>query len=105
MSTRVYGRSDDLVEFRGDVFGETGAFGTDDRDRGVLIVCSDGTLLEAKYGKGGAAVWGIAVLAAGTLLDRVEPCLDEDADLSSDVAHFRDGLKWAFAAKTWEKVG
>ena len=51
MATKVYGASDDLIEFDGDVTGEVGHFGTDDNERGDLIIFSDGTLLEIKYGK------------------------------------------------------
>ncbi len=34
----------------------------------------------------------------------VESCEDEDADPHSDVAHFYDGLRWAYAATEWERV-
>jgi len=104
MSTKIYGESDDLIEFRGDVFGEVGCYGTDEKEHGVLIVCSDGTLLEVKYGKGGQAIWGVTPLAQGALFLNVEPCMDEDADPHSDVAAFSDGLKWAYAARQWERV-
>lgn len=104
MATRVYGESDDLIEFDGDISGEIGAFGTDHEEHGILIICSDGTLLEVKYGKADMGVWGIMPLIQGTLFDRLETCFDEDAKPHSDVVHFRDGLKWAYAAKEWEKV-
>lgn len=104
MATKVYGASDDLIEFEGDVDGEVGAYGTDDRERGVLLVFSDGTLLEAKYGKHDMAVWGITVVKKGTLFVSIDQCDDENADPHSDVANFQDGLKWAYAAKEWEKV-
>lgn len=104
MSTKVYGASDDLVEFDGDVTGEVGCYGTDDKDRGVLVVCSDGTLLEVKYGKGGRGIWGVTPLAKGQLFDCIDICADEDGSPYSDVAHFRDGLKWAYAATSWEPV-
>jgi len=102
--TRIYGCSDDLIEFEGNVDGEVGCYGTDDREQGVMLVCSDGTLLEAKYGKGGAAIWEVKLLAKGPLLDRIDPCLDEDADPHSDQAWFLPGLKWIYAATEWEKV-
>lgn len=104
MATEVYGASDDLIEFEGDVYGEVGAYGTDDREQGVLIVCSDGTLLEVKYGKAGQAIWGITCLKAGELFNRIDPCDDEDADRYSDTAYFNSGLKYAYAAKDWERV-
>ena len=104
MATQIYGQSDDLIEFDGDVYGEVGCYGTDERDRGVLVVCSDGTLLECKYGKHGKGIWGIQVLETGSLLDRIDQCTDEDARPHSDVAHFHDGVKFVYAAKEWEPV-
>lgn len=104
MATKVYGASDDLIEFEGDFSGEVGCYGTDDNERGVLVVMSDGTLLEAKYGKNDDAIWGIKVVKKGTLFDKVDQCDDSDADPHSDVAHFKSGIKWAYAATEWEKV-
>lgn len=105
MSTKIYGQSDDLIEFRGDVGGEVGCYGTDNADHGVLVICSDGTVLEVKYGKGGRGIWGIMLLGRGSLFDRIDPCTSEDADPYSDVAHFRDGMAWAYAAKgDWARV-
>jgi hypothetical protein len=98
MSTRIYGSSDDLIEFEGDVDGEVGCYGTDDAEQGVLVVCSDGTLLEVKYGKDGDAVWGIRVINRGDLFRRIEVCTDPEADPYSDQVIFFDGLKWAYAA-------
>ena len=39
-----------------------------------------------------------ALYRQGELFQRIDACLDEDADPYSDVAHFADGLKWAYAA-------
>lgn len=104
MTTKVYGASDDLIEFEGDFSGEVGCYGTDGDDHGVLVFFSDGTILEVKYGKNDAAIWGVSLVKKGSLLDRIDQCDDEDADIYSDVAHFRDGIKWAYAAKEWEAV-
>ena len=104
MATRIYGASDDLIEFDGDVRGEVSCYGTDDQKHGVLLICSDGTLLEVKYGKADMAVWGVSLLVPGYLFDRVTPCMDENADPYSDVAYFHDGLKWVYAATEWQKV-
>jgi len=101
MTTKVYGASDDLIEFEGEVYGEVCDFGTDERDRGVLLLFSDDTILEVKYGKGGDAIWGIRVLRKGKLLDRVDGCVNENSVPYSDVAHFKNGLKWAKAASDW----
>jgi hypothetical protein len=105
MATEIYGRSDDLVEFEGDVSGECGYYAPEDDADGGLIVCSDGTLLVVKYGKPGlGGVWGLTLLKAGDLFDRIEVCTDEDAERHSDTAHFKDGMKSAWFAARWEKV-
>lgn len=104
MVTRIYGSSDDLVEIEGDIRDEIGCCGTDDKERGVLLVANDGTALEVKYGKGGMAIWGITLLRQGPLFERIEPCTDEDSELYSDVAYFRDGLKSLFAACSWRYI-
>lgn len=102
--TKVYGQSDDLIEFEGDVDGEVGCYGTDDSEHGVLLIFDDGTLIEAKYGKGGLAVWGLTLLRQGSLFDRIDICFDEDAEIHSDIAYFADGLKVAYSATEWERV-
>lgn len=104
MSTRIYGCSDDLIEFEGDFSGEVGCYGTDDQEHGVLVVVSDGTLLEVKYGKGGNGVWGITLIKKGVHYLNIEQCDDEDAEIYSDIANFDDGITWAYAATEWEKV-
>ena len=97
MSTKIYGCSDDLIEFDGDVHGEVC------NDKG-LIICSDGTVLSIKYGKPDLAVWQIIPIRQGKLLIGTDQCFDEDADPYSDAAYFKDGLKWAYVATKWEKV-
>ncbi|MFA6315769.1 MAG: hypothetical protein WC648_05385 [Candidatus Paceibacterota bacterium] len=104
MASNVYGSSDDLIEFSGDVYGEVGCYGTDDNEHGVLVIFSDGTLLEVKYGKCDMGIWGITLIQKGSLFDKIEPCMDENAKPYSDIAIFKDGLKWAYASKEWEKV-
>jgi len=104
MSSKVYGASDDLIEFDGDVTGEVGHYGTDENERGDLIIFSDGTLLEIKYGKADMGIWGIIGIKAGDLFDRIDPCNDEDAHPPSDIAHFKDGLKWAYVATKWQRA-
>lgn len=102
--TKVYGQSDDNIYFEGDVYGQVSKFGTDDAPQGVLLFFSDGTILEVKYGKLGRGIWGITLHNQGELFDRIELCDDEDADIYSDIAYFRDGLKSAIAATEWENV-
>ncbi len=101
IGSHIYGASDDLIEFEGEVSGECG-YGVD--DSGALVVCSDGTVLTMKYGKGRLGIWQITVLTAGALFCGVEECRDEDAARHSDVANFQHGLKWAYVAREWERV-
>lgn len=105
MSTRVYGASDDLIEFEGELFGEVGCYGTDDREQGVLLTFSDGTLAEVKYGKGGRGIWEIKVLQKGSLFLRLEICDDEDASPYSDELFFKPGKLTAYASTgSWQNV-
>lgn len=104
MATKIYGTSDDLIEFDGDVYGEVTRFGTDEQRRGVLVILSDGTLLEVKYGKNGDALWEVKLIKPGSLFSHIEPCFEETYAGYSDIAYFKDGLKWAYAAMEWEKV-
>lgn len=101
MSTKVYGCSDDLVEIEGDVTGEVPA------SKGALLIFSDDTLLELKYGKDNKAIWGIDLLQAGSLFAGLTICLDEESDLYSDEALFEDGLEYAYSltrSGDWEEV-
>ena len=102
--TRIYGCSDDLIEFDGDFSGEVGVRDDDDEKEGTLIVCSDGTVLDVKYGKGGRGIWQVTLLRKGDMLDRIDQCSDEDADPYSDVAIFSGALSWAYAAGDWAMV-
>lgn len=61
--TIVYGSSDDLIEVEGGkCAGEVGCYGTDNREHGVLLVFSDGTLLEVKYGKNDEGIWEVKLV-------------------------------------------
>lgn len=107
MATKVYGASDDLIEFEGDVHGEVGyrEFRANDEVVGMLVIFSDGTQVVVKYGKpGGSAIWSITPVVKGTLFERIDICDDEDAKVYSDVLHFKDGLKRAIAASAWQLV-
>jgi hypothetical protein len=104
MATEVFGYSDDNIAFKGDFRGEVGCYGTDEQERGVLLVMSDGTMLEAKYGKHDRAIWEVKLIRKGALFLRIDLCDDEDANPYSDVAHFADGIKWVYAATEWSPV-
>ena len=103
--TRIYGTSDDLIEVEGAYTGEVGCYGTDDREKGVLLVVSDGTLLEVKYGKNDSGIWGINIIKKGSCFHSIEICDDEDAKPYSDVVTLRGDIKWVYAAtEGWEMV-
>lgn len=103
--TKIYGTSDDLIEVEGAYSGEVGCYGTDDRDKGVLLIVSDGTLLEVKYGKNDSGIWGINVIKKGAQFDRIELCDDEEAIPYSDVVYLTGDIKYVYAAlDSWEKV-
>lgn len=103
MTTRIYGASDDLIEFEGDVRGEVGAYMTDAEHATVFV--SDGTVLRVTYGDdANRGIWKIVVVEKGSLFDTVVTCTDEDADPHSDEAFFKDGLKWAYVAKSAERA-
>ena len=107
MTSKVYGASDDLIEFEGDIHGEIGCYATDDKDNlGVLIAFSDGTIATVRYGKNGHAVWGITVLRRGELFACLAPCLGagEGDGESSDVLHFRRGKLAAWWGRASELV-
>ena len=90
--TKVYGASDDLIEFEGDVYGEVNHYS----DQPVRVTMSDGTVLKVRYGKPGhGAVWSVALVMAGPLFKRIDECFDDEANPYSDVAYFLDGLTGA----------
>jgi hypothetical protein len=103
MATRIYGRSDDLIEFEGDVTGEANYQSGDDH-QATLIVCSDGTVLAVRYGKLGLGIWHIMALQYGPLYEAIIPCNSEDANPPSDVVIVNDGLMWAYVAHQCTKV-
>jgi len=102
--TKVYGCSDDLIEICGEINAEHGCSGTADKEQGVLVVFSDGTLLEVKYAKDSKDIWGIRVVERGTLFEKLDICTDEDAEIYSDIAYFNQGLKWAYCASEWARA-
>jgi len=104
MTTKVYGASDDMVAFDGDVNREAGFYHARYDKKGALLICSDGTLLRIRHGKGDAAFWKITLLKRGSLFGTIEARCDEDGEPHSDIAHFHDGLHWAYIASQWEPV-
>jgi hypothetical protein len=103
VATKIYGASDDLIECEGDLYGECGAYSSEEGKK-FLVVLSDGTVLAVSYGKPTGGIWQIDLLSQGTLFEKIDVCTDEDAKPYSDIAHFKDGIKWGYVAKEWEKV-
>jgi hypothetical protein len=98
--TKIYGVSDDLIEFEGDVNGEVNYIGKDPSET-CLIVCSDGTILECHYGN--FSIWRFELVTKGSLLIDIESC-SRDGDAYSDIVSFKDGLTRIYVAHKWEEV-
>ena len=79
---RVYGYSDDNLVIEGAPYpnDEISCF-----ERIVRIGFTDGTIIDAWYGKKGQAIWTIKVIEKGTARQTLTICEDEDADIYSDV--------------------
>ena len=82
MMLKIYGCSDDLVEIDGTKYkhDEIGCF-----DHDVWIRFTDGTVIRVGYPKDGLAVWWIEVEKQGTAEQRLTVCMDEDAQIYSDI--------------------
>jgi hypothetical protein len=105
VTTKIYGASDDLVEIEGDIHDEVGCYGTDESEHGVLLSFSDGTIIEVKYGKLDLGIWGIKIHRKGDLFESLTECSDEEAEIYSDIANFKDGIKWVIASNCdWTKI-
>ena len=79
---KVYGYSDDNLVIEGARYpnDEISCF-----ERIVRIAFTDGTIIDAWYGKKGQAIWTIKVIEKGTARQTLTICEDEDADIYSDV--------------------
>jgi hypothetical protein len=105
MALEIYGASDDLIEIEGHITEELNCYATDEDEKGVLLVCSDGTVAEVKYGKPQGGIWAISVYAKGTEFRELETCEDEDAGRYSDTLRLGDGVKWVVSSKEdWQFI-
>lgn len=104
VASKMYGASDDLIEFEGDHSGEVGFYNPGEDVKFAMVSFSDGTIAQIGYGKGELAVWQIVVLRQGDLFAGVEVCNDEDAKVYSDQLHLKDGITWAYVATEWQKA-
>ncbi len=86
----IWGRSDDLLEFDGDIYDEVGCWKSDENDYPDLILCSDGTVLEFIYD----GLWKFKPVFKGARFIKIHPCFEEDASGYSDLVHFESGVEW-----------
>ncbi len=80
---KIFGHSDDLVEFEGQMNDEFDCYD------GLKISFIDGTQVLISYGKGNLGIWKIEVLSIGDKFDRLEECFDEDAEIYSDILYMK----------------
>ena len=86
---KVLGRSDDLVEFYGDIGDFEDEIGLYE---GILrIEFDDGTIADIQYGDAG--IWKIELLSAGNGVESFVECENEDADIYSDVLIMKNDVK------------
>lgn len=88
---KVYGYSDDNVCWSKD---EVGCFGQD-----VKITFTDGTQILMGYPKKDLGVWWVEILKYGTAKYRLTSCVDEDAEIYSDVFEIESDVKKVVVCK------
>lgn len=91
---KVYGASDDLMEFEGDFTAEIGESraGQD----GEVLAFSDGSLIAVSYD----GCWRFDIRAIGSSNPQKTFCAtDSDADQYSDIIEFSGPVKWAVYGK------
>lgn len=96
MSLKVYGRSDDLIEFDGDISDEISTYLSQDAEEECKrkLAFSDGSLFTVTYGVGDGAFWRFTPIHLGNLFDHKEEATDDEKEYS-DILYFKDGIKWA----------
>ena len=102
--TRVFGQSDDNVYLEGEYEGQYSSYKTASTKKGILLIFSDGSILQIRYGKAELAIWGINLVRKGSLFDRIDYCNDDDADIYSDIAYFKEGISFVYGCSEWEKI-
>lgn len=94
LGSKIYGASDDLLEFCGDIYGEVCYYDSSPTDP-IYVKMSDGTEFQSYYSKEG--LWKIVVSKEGSLFDRVEVATDPDSDKYSDILYLKAGKVTAVA--------
>jgi hypothetical protein len=94
---QVFGASDDLMEFRGDVYEEFNWYLDSEEHR--YLSFSDGTVLKAWYDEDG--IWKLQLMFKGNLFINIEQFpVSED---KNDIANFSDGIKWVVGGQDLAK--
>lgn len=103
--TKIYGASDDLLEFTGEIYGEIGYYDSSKEDP-IRVRVSDGTEFSAYYNEQG--LWKIDVHVKGTHFDVLEVATDPDSENYSDTLTLLEGKLTAKykvgKGSKWEKV-
>ncbi len=85
--TKIYGQSDDLIEFEGDIDDEVNISSIDNSEsRPMILTFDEQTKVEISYIDG---EWKIRVLVVGHLFNKIVPNEGE----YFDVLYMKDGLK------------
>lgn len=89
--TKMYGASDDLIEFEGDIDDEVDALSKfDTTEKPFIVSFDDNTKARIYYNEEG--IWKVNVLVVGHLFDRIDECSEEKDDRYSDYLFMKDGL-------------
>lgn len=102
--TKIYGLPDNFIKFEGDISGQVNCQKAINENQGALLICSDGTVLEARLSKSSIIEIDIFCHKKGELFKAIDRCDDEDAPVFSDTAYFKPGLEYIHAATEWERV-
>lgn len=102
--TKIYGASDDLLEFDGEIYGEIGYYDSSKEDA-ILVKVSDGTEFSAYYNESG--LWKIELTVKGTHFESLTEATDPDSDNYSDVLILMSGpltAKYKTRGVSWKTV-
>lgn len=99
--TKMYGASDDLIEFEGDIDDEVDTLSKfDTTEKPFIISFDDNTKVRVYHSK--ESIWKIKVLVIGHLFDRIDGCLEEKNGRYSDHLFMKDDLtSYEIEVETW----
>lgn len=103
--TKIYGASDDLLEFEGSIFGEVNYFDSSEKDP-IEVKVSDGTHFKAFYDEVG--LWRIILIEAGTCFISLDKATDPNSENYSDILTLENEdeltAKYKVKGNNWRKV-